>query len=228
MAGYSVSRKGRTYWRGQSLDEDLRTNIIDVIISEGGDLASGLFPGQYKDIADRYRVSASFVAKQWKQVCNTGEHKPPKNKSGNPPHLKPEDVELVEFLKVEKPSKTYKSIKEDIDHYCMLQGGTSLAAIGTVVRNKLSDGKFTRKRLTKPSSEKFTFTNLNYCQHFLDVISSLPPEKLKFFDEAGIHTGTGDPVYGHSLRGTPAIKISRNKKGANITPSLLCGFMRIL
>ena len=60
-------------------------------------------------------------------------------------------------------------------------------------------------------------------------MSSLPPEKLKFFDEAGFHCGIGRPVYGNSLKGTPAIEvIYGNTKGANITLSLLCGLESVL
>ena len=77
--------------------------------------------------------------------------------------------------------------------------------------------------------EKFTPANTLYCQQFLNTLSALPPEKLKFFDEAGVHTGTGNPVYGNSLRGEAAVEvISGNKKGANVTLNLLCGLEGVL
>ena len=57
---------------------------------------------------------------------------------------------MIYFLKKEKPSKTYRSIKEDLDTYCTLDGGTSVAAIGNIVRNKIPEGPFTRKREAKP------------------------------------------------------------------------------
>ena len=127
----------------------------------------------------------------------------------------------MEFLKKEKPSLPYKSIKEVLENYNTLDGGTSLSAIGNATRNKFAEGPFTRKRLTKASAEKFTPANTVYCQQFLNTVSALPPEKLKFFDEAGVHTGTGNPVYGNSLRGEAAVEvISGNKKGANVTLSL--------
>ena len=226
MAG--ISAKGRTYSRGKAANEDLRTIIIDKIVSDGGDMATGYFGGSFKDIANIYRVSETFVVKIWNQVCETLDHLPSKRTSGNPPHLQREDIDVVELLKLENPSKSYKSIKENIDSYCNVNGGTSLTAIGNVVRNKLSEGPFTRKRLAKPSSDKFTPVNLNYCQNFLDTISTLPPECLKFFDEAGVHSGSGNSVYGHSLRGTHAIEISKNKKGANVTLNLLCGLEGVL
>ena len=226
---YSVNRKGRSLIRGKAIDESLRGSIIDSIILEGGDPASGFFPGRYSDVADRFRVSNQFVSKLWQNFCTTGEHLPSKKKSGNPSHLKPEDIQLMEFLKKEKPSLPYKSIKEVLENYSTLDGGTSLSAIGNATRNKLPEGPFTRKRLTKASAEKFTPANTVYCQQFLNTVSALPPEKLKFFDEAGVHTGTGNPVYGNSLRGEAAVEvISGNKKGANVTLSLLCGLEGVL
>ena len=137
---------------------------------------------------------------------------------------------MIYFLKKEKPSKTYRSIKEDLDTYCTLDGGTSVAAIGNIVTgNKIPEGPFTRKRVAKPSSEKFTPQNLVYCQQFIDTVNSLPPEKIKFLHEAGIHCGIRNPVYGNSFKGTPAIEITRGKKkGANITLNLLRGLKGVL
>lgn len=90
------------------------------------------------------------------------------------------------------------------------------------MRSKLPEGPYTRKRLTKASAEKFTPVNTVYCQQFLNTLGALPPEKLKFFDEAGVHSGTGNPAYGNSLKGEIAVEvISGNKKGANVTLSLL-------
>lgn len=62
----------------------------------------------------------------------------------------------MEFLKKEKPSLLYKSVKDILEKYSTLDGGTSLSAIGNVIRNKLPEGPFTRKRLMKASAEKFT------------------------------------------------------------------------
>ena len=103
--------------------------IIDSIIAEGGDPGSGYFGGQFKEVAQRYRVTGQFVSKLWKTFCGTGDYSSAKKTSGNPCHLKPEDVELIYFLQKEKPSKTYRSIKEDLDTYCTLGGGTSVAAV---------------------------------------------------------------------------------------------------
>jgi len=69
---YSVDRKRRSLIR---------------IIVEGGDPASGFFPGRNSVVANRFRVSNQFVSKLWQNFCTTGEHLPPKKKSSNPSHL---------------------------------------------------------------------------------------------------------------------------------------------
>lgn len=223
-----VNKCGRTYNPGEAIGESLRASIIDRMLLDGGDPATGFFGGRFKDIGDCFGVSAPFVSKLWKTFCLQGDHMPQKRSSGNPSHLKPEDVQLVEFLKKEKPSATLASIKETVENYCNLNGGTSLSAIGNTVRNRLPDGPFTRKKLTRPKAEKFTPQNLAYCGQFLNFISALPPEKIKFFDEAGVNSGTGNPVYGSSLKGTKSIEIAAIPRGVNITLNLLVGLEGIL
>ena len=189
---------------------------MDSIIAEGGDPASGVFPGKFSDVANRFRVSTQFVSKLWQTLCATGDHLPSKKLSGNPSHLKPEDIELMEFFKQENPSLPYKSVKDVLENYSTLDGGTS-------------EGPYTRKGLTKASAEKFTPVNTVYCQQFQNTLRALPPEKRKFFDEACVHSGTGNPAYGNSLKGEKAVEIiSGNKKEANVTLSLLCGLEGVL
>ena len=36
---------GRTYSQGKALNKDLRSLIVDVILSEGGDVTTGYYPG---------------------------------------------------------------------------------------------------------------------------------------------------------------------------------------
>ena len=101
-------------------------------------------------------MSTQFVSKLWQNLCTTGDHLPSKKLSGNLSHLKPEDIELMEFLQQEKPSLLYKSVKDVLENYSTLDGGTSLTAIGNVIRNKLPEGPYSRKQLTKAFAEKFT------------------------------------------------------------------------
>ena len=223
-----INKYGRTYNNGEAIDESLRACIIDTMLLEGGDPATGFFGGKFNEIGDRFRVSAQFVSKLWKKFCFSADHMPQKRSSGNPSHLQQNDVQLVEFLKKEKPSATLASIKEKVDTYCNVNGGTSLSAIGNLIRNRLPEGPFTRKKLAKPKPEKFTPQNVVYCEQFLNFISSVPPEKLKFFDEAGVNSGTGNPDYGSSLKGTKAIEIAAIPRGTNVTLNLLVGLEGIM
>ena len=60
-------------------------------------------------------------------------------------------------------------------------------------------------------------------------MSSVLPEKIKFFSEAEIYCEIGNSVYDNSLKGTPASKVMRgNQKGASITLNLLCGLEGVL
>ena len=59
--------------------------------------------GQFKEVADRYRITSPFVSKLSKTFCDTGNHLLRKHEYRNVSHLKREDVELIYFLKKEKP-----------------------------------------------------------------------------------------------------------------------------
>ena len=51
---FSVNSKGRTPVRGKSIDDSLRGSILDSIIADGGDPASGYFQGRCPNFADRF------------------------------------------------------------------------------------------------------------------------------------------------------------------------------
>ena len=44
----NVSKRGRTYQRGNSILIDLRRSIIDEIVLPGGDILTGIFPGSHR------------------------------------------------------------------------------------------------------------------------------------------------------------------------------------
>ena len=120
MAAFKVTSKGRKHCFGKSLSLEIRDSIIDVMVEEGGDIGSGFFPGSYNAIADRFKVSDFAVRKLWKQVCCERKLEPIKHQTGNPAHIKEEDLQLIETIKTEKPSTSYKKIKEALEQYCMI------------------------------------------------------------------------------------------------------------
>ena len=123
------------------------------------------FQGSYRSVPSRESVCFKImenVLRNWGSFVR-------KKKSGKP--LSPQARGCGNDILSEK-GKTYRSIKEDLDTYCTLVGATSVAAIGNVFRNKIPEGPFTRKRMVKPSSEKFTYRIL-----FIVSILLITPRK---------------------------------------------------
>ena len=54
----NVSQKGRSssYHKGKSLQNDLRSLIIDEIVEEGGDIVTGFFPGNLANVARKFKL----------------------------------------------------------------------------------------------------------------------------------------------------------------------------
>ena len=151
------------------------------------------------------------------------------SQAGGSKHLKPDDIELIRFLKTSRASIPTGELYKHVNDFCNVAGGTSLAAIHRALQKDMNDGKWTWKKLTQPVAEKFSPENLNYCQEFVTYIYPVDPNKLKFFDESGIKLpDVGRPNYGHSLIGTPAVEISRDMNSPNITLNLLCGLDGII
>ena len=160
---YEQSSKGRTFIRGKALGEEMRSAVVDKIVSQGGDIASGFFPGSFVDIARNFQIWPESVRKVWRLVCSEGTVGA-RLKTGNPARIKPDDIEFVEFLKRERPSISYSSIRDKLDTFCDIEGGTSVSAIGRTVRNRLSDGPWTWKKLSKQPMDKFKNDNIAYAQ----------------------------------------------------------------
>jgi transposase len=116
-----------------------------------------------------------------------------------------------------------------LQEFANVVGGTSYAGINRALKNQMNDGRWTWKRLTQPVAEKFTPSNLRYCQDFINYIYNINPHRLLFFDESGIKLpDVSRPHYGHSLVGTPAVEIFRNMNSPTITLNLLCGLDGII
>ena len=99
----------------------------------------------------------------------------------------------------------------------------SMSAISRAIKNRLpSRQQYSRKKLTKVASERFTPDNLFYTQLFINYLSSKDPRRLKFFDEAGVKipdVGTG--TYGHSAKGTRSVEVARKLESPNTTSNML-------
>ena len=213
---------GRTYRQGKALDNDLRSIIVDTIISEGGDVTTGYFSGNFRSIERRFKVSAGVPKRVWNNFCQTGKLEPHRPVCGLKSPLEEPELELVRILKENRPSMTYNEIKENVERFTT--SNPSIAAIGRAVRTRLSTGIMTWKKMIRPAAEKFTPENIEYCQMYVHFMNTLDPHRIKFFDETGVKlSDCANPSYGHSVKGTPCVEVMRNAQTRNVTVNVLCG-----
>ena len=114
----------------------------------------------------------------------------PKDKLGafNPPKLQQKELELFEVLKHHKPSMPYTELKRTVERYCDIPGAgtTSKSALSRCLQSRMLDGKsWSWRRMSYKPTNKFHPENVNYCQDFLNYMSTIDPYCIKSFDEAG-------------------------------------------
>ena len=129
-------------------------------------------------------------------------------------------IDFLEHLKIRRPSVTYKEMSENLQNVDVLPNDVSTSS--------QSGGLFaitcimTFKKLTKVKAEKFTSENIQYCQHLLNYMSTVNAENIKIYDECGFNLDDCNPYYGHSEKGTRAVKIIEGGRAANYARMLLC------
>ncbi|XP_031552633.1 uncharacterized protein LOC116289810 [Actinia tenebrosa] len=220
MDAFRVNRFGRTYRTGVALDQDMRTMIIDRILQEGGDRATGYIPRSLRYFSEELQLSYNTVAKIWRQFCEefSIDSRP---KGGTKwSKLSEDDLELIELLKIEKPSISLAEIITCLDE--MDGVDVSMAAVSRAIKQRLPSGPYTRKKITKIASERFTATNIFYTQLFINYLATKDPRRLKFFDESGIKLpDVGTRLYGHSSAGTRCVEVTRKAESPNTTLNML-------
>ena len=222
---WCVNEHGRLYAQGKPLSHDLRLLIINKIINNGGNRATGIFHGKYTDIARQLGVSSAVVSNIWKRYCEDGSISPKKNTGGNPSHLSQGDLQYVEFLKQQKPTITYDEIMQQLHEFGDLPyGTTSTTALSEAVRHRLPSGKeYSFKKLNIVAQERFTLQNMAYTQLFIDYLHEKDPYTLKFFDECGLKLPQhASRTYGHAPIGERAIELQRYAETPNTTVNLMC------
>ena len=222
---WRVNEYGRLFAQGKPLSRDLRLLIINKIINDGGNQATGIFPGKYIDIARSLGVSSAVVSNIWKRYCQDGSISPKKNTGGNLSHLSQGDLQYIEFLKQQKPSITYDEIIQQLYEFGDLPYGTiSKTALSEAVRHRLPSGKeYSFKKINIVAQERFTLQNMAYTQVFIDYLNSKDPYTLKFFDECGLKLPQhASRTHGHAPVGERAIEIQRYAETPNTTVNLVC------
>ncbi len=211
---------------GKPLSKDLRSLIVNKIILEGGDPATGIFNGKFTDIARSLHVSSAVVSNVWKRFCTEGTTSPKKNNAGgHPRHLSDGDLQFIEHLKKRKPSITHDEIIRELNDYGDLPyGSVSTSTVSRAVQHRLPcEKQFTFKKITKIAQERFTLQNIAYTQIFIDYLHSKDPYMIYFFDECGLKLPQhGTRNYGHAAVGERAVELTRYAETPNITVNLMC------
>ena len=171
-------------------------------------------------MSEIFKVSHPLVTKIWKQYCIEGIVKLPEYKSGRKRKLDQEDVQHIHFLKETKPSMPLKSVKEEVLKY---SNDVIKVSESTISRHLKKDLNMTYKRIARYSKNRFTPQNMNYTQNFLNYVGQKDTFSLKFMDEMGVELSDGQNVYGHSLKGTPCIEMTRHNPHRNVTASVIVG-----
>lgn len=134
------------------------------------------------------------------------------------------DSILLETMVLSQGSASLKELQTDLNTYGN-SGVLSLSTISRHIRNRLpSDKKYSRKRLGKISTDRFTHNNLVYTQLYLDYMSGKDPLSVKFFDESGFQLpDSGQRTVGYSPVGEDCLDIRRYLSTANHTLNFLAG-----
>ena len=111
-----MTKTGRVYERRRALNNDLRRNIIQDIVENGGDFVTGFFPSNLSEIALKNRTKYDMVKKICKQFCGSGTIKF-QGQTGGSKHLEPDDIELLRYLKTSRASmptgELYKHVNDN-------------------------------------------------------------------------------------------------------------------
>ena len=218
------SKCGRTYESGKALSLDLRRNVIDKILEEGGNRISRHIPAGYTMIASHFKIAPNTVKKIWTRFCEqyTEESLPPSR--GRPSKLSQGDLELIEALKAAQGSISLVELWELLDEVEDIHGKISLSTLSRAVRNRLPSGRrYTRKKVTHIAAERFTNNNILYTQLFMNYINAKDPHCVKFYDDAGVQLpDAGTRKFGHSPVGERCVEVTRKCQSPNLTLSALC------
>ena len=117
-----------------------------------------------------------------KALHTEGTVKPQKHAGGNPSNL-----QFIETCKKARPTSSLKEIFDGLNEFGDVPNGTSTPAISRALRNKMLSGlKYSRKKISTVSQERFSAANIAYTQMFIDYLHAQNPYKLKLFDECGL------------------------------------------
>ncbi len=149
MEALKVNKFGRSYTPGKPLSDDLQRQVIEIIISEGGDRASTYIPLTYADLSRKLRLSANTVKSIWRQYCQDYYITPKPAGGFRWSKLDEDDLHFIEILKIEKPSISFAEIISTVEEHGGIHGEEiSISSVSRAIKSgRLPSGhQYSRKK----------------------------------------------------------------------------------
>lgn len=146
--------------------------------------------GSLRQIARRFRVSLSFVARLLRRRRQTGSLDPAPHGGGQPPAFTQADLQRLRQLVQDQPDATLEELRPRLGIDC------SLMAIWRALRHL----KITRKKKVLHAQERDTAKAQQRRAEFRTTVATIAPGCLVFVDESGANTAM-TRTYGRAPRG---------------------------
>src|SRR3954464_15824062 len=153
----------------RAYSQDLRERILDTV--QRGD-------GSLRQIAARFLVSVSFVARLLQLHRSTGALEPRPHGGGNPAVLGPEDLERLRELVRQQPDATLEELRQRLGVPC------STMTISRALRQL----GLPRKKKIPRAAEQDRPDVQEKRQGFCAGLAGVDPRRLVFVDECGANT----------------------------------------
>ncbi|HMB04755.1 MAG TPA: IS630 family transposase [Isosphaeraceae bacterium] len=146
--------------------------------------------GSFREIARRFRVSLSFIARLLHRRRQAGTLEPKPHGGGHPPALDHEGEERLRERVRQHPDATLNELRQRLGVAC------SRSALARALERR----ELTRKKKTLHAEERNRPENQAKRQAFRATIATIDPHRLVFVDETGTNTAMAR-AYGRAPRG---------------------------
>jgi transposase len=151
------------------ISQDLRQRILDTVQRREGSL---------RQIAQRFLVSLSFVARLLQTYRRTGSIQPQPHRGGNPAKLAPEDLERLRKLVEKQPDATLEELRQRLGVPCSTMAiCRALKKLGLPLKKKVPRAQ----EQDRPDVQQRR-------QEFCAELAGVDPHRLVFVDECGANT----------------------------------------
>src|SRR5262249_34164817 len=149
--------------------QDLRQRIVETATRGDGTLSQ---------IAERFLVSVSFVARLLQLHRTTGSVEPRPHGGGHPAVLTPEDFERLRALIDDRPDATLEECRQHLGSSCSL----------ATIPRALPRLGLPRKKKVPRATEQASPEGQERRREFCEELSGIDPRRLVFVDECGANT----------------------------------------